>query len=165
MANIKLDGQPAETIGSLPSVGAIAPAFTLTTSRLTSKSLSDFGNTRKLLNIFPSVNTGVCSASVRNFNKYAAGLTNTKVICISRDLPFSQQQFCAAEGIENVEMLSDFKTGQFGKDYGLEVISGPFQGLHSRVVIILDENNSVIYSEQVPDIGQEPNYEAALNVL
>lgn len=165
MANIKLDGQPAETIGTLPDVGAIASEFTLTTTRLTSKSLSDFGKTRKLLNIFPSVNTGVCSAAVRNFNKYAGGLANTVVICISRDLPFSQQQFCAAEGIEHVEMLSDFKTGQFGKDYGLEVITGAFQGLHSRAVIILDENNCVIYAEQVPDIGQEPNYQAAINAL
>ncbi len=165
MANIKLDGHPIETIGSLPPVGSIAPAFTLTTTRLTSKSLSDFGTMRKLLNIFPSVNTGVCSAAVRNFNKRAGGLTNTQVICISRDLPFSQQQFCAAEGIENVEMLSDFKTGQFGKDYGLEVTTGAFQGLHSRVVIILDENNKIIYTEQVPDIAQEPNYETAINAL
>lgn len=165
MAHIKLDRHPTETIGELPPLGSVAAEFTLTTTQLTSKSLSDFGNTRKLLNIFPSVNTGVCSAAVRNFNQKAGSLVNTRVICISRDLPFSQQQFCAAEGIEQVEMLSDFKTGQFGKDYGLEVISGPFQGLHSRAVIILDENNKIIYTEQVPDIGQEPNYAAAINAL
>jgi thioredoxin-dependent peroxiredoxin len=165
MAEIKLDGNPVETSGFLPPVGSIAPEFTLTTTRLTSKSLSDYGPTRKLLNIFPSVNTGVCAAAVRNFNEKASSLANTQVICISRDLPFSQQQFCGAEGIQNVEMLSDFKTGQFGKDYGLEVVTGAFQGLHSRVVIILDDNNKIIYTEQVPDIGQEPDYQAAFNAL
>ncbi len=165
MAHVTLGGNPANTIGTLPAVGTKAPDFTLITTKLEPKSLSDFGSTRKLLNIFPSVNTGVCSASVRKFNEKAGALPNLKVLCISRDLPFSQQQFCGAEGIENVEMLSDFKTHQFGKDYQLEIMESGFAGLLSRVVIVLDENNNVIYTEQVPEIAQEPNYEAALKAL
>ncbi|MEL6811184.1 MAG: thiol peroxidase [Bacteroidota bacterium] len=165
MAHITLGGDPAETNGNLPNQGSIAPNFTLTATDLSSKSLSDYGTTRKVLNIFPSVDTGVCAASARKFNEEAAKLDNTKVLCISRDLPFAQARFCAAEGIENVEMLSDFKEGSFGKDYGLEITKSAFTGLHSRVVIVLDENNQVLYTEQVPEIGQEPNYEAALNAL
>lgn len=165
MATVTLGGNPANTLGTLPKVGSTAPEFTLTTTKLVSKSLSDYGATRKLLNIFPSVNTGVCSASVRKFNEIASSKPNVKVICISRDLPFAQEQFCGAEGIENVEMLSDFKTHQFGKDYQLEVMESAFQGLLSRVVMVLDENNTVIYTEQVPEISQEPDYEAALNAL
>ena len=162
MAKITLGGNPAETIGMLPKVGSKAPTFTLTATDLTEKSLEDFAENKKVLNIFPSVNTGVCATSVRKFNEAAAKLKNTVVLCISRDLPFAQQQFCGAEGIENVEMLSDFKTGQFGKDYGLEITRSAFQGLHSRVVIVLDENNTVLHAEQVSEIGDEPNYEAAL---
>lgn len=162
MAKITLGGNPAETIGMLPKVGSKAPTFTLTATDLTEKSLEDFAESKKILNIFPSINTGVCATSVRKFNEAASKLKNTIVLCISRDLPFAQQQFCGAEGIENVEMLSDFKTGQFGKDYGLEITRSAFQGLHARVVIVLDENNTVIHAEQVSEIGDEPNYEAAL---
>lgn len=162
MAKITLGGNPAETIGILPKVGSKAPEFTLTATDLSEKTLEDYGSYKKVLNIFPSVNTGVCATSVRTFNKEAAKLKNTKVLCISRDLPFAQEQFCGAEGIENVEMLSDFKTGQFGKDYGLEITRSAFQGLHSRVVIVLDENNTVLHAEQVAEIGNELNYEAAL---
>ena len=118
-----------------------------------------------ILNIFPSVDTGVCAASVRNFNKTAADLENTKVLCISRDLPFAQNRFCGAEGIENVIMLSDFNTGQFGKDYGLEIEGGIFDGLHSRCIVVVNAEGKVIYTEQVPEIGQEPNYEATLASL
>jgi thiol peroxidase len=117
------------------------------------------------LNIFPSLDTGTCAASVRNFNKEAAGLKNTKVLCISRDLPFAQSRFCGAEGIENAITLSDFKTGKFGKDFGLEIIDGPLAGLHSRVVIVADEKGKVIYTQQVPEIVDEPNYSAALEKL
>lgn len=165
MAKITLGGNPAETLGELPAIGSKAPDFTLTTVKLEDTNLSDFGTSKKLLNIFPSVNTGVCSASVRKFNEKASQLDNVKVLCISKDLPFAQEQFCAAEGLENVIMLSDFKTGQFGKDYQLTITKSAFQGLLSRVVLILDENNTVRYSEQVPEIGQEPDYDAALKAL
>ena len=132
---------------------------------LSTKTLSDFKGHNLILNIFPSVNTGICSASVRAFNKSANELENTKVLCISRDLPFAQKEFCAAEGLENVIMLSDFKNGDFGKAYGLIMIDGKFDGLLSRCVIIADETGKIIYTEQVPEIAQEPNYEAALNAL
>ncbi|NND62776.1 MAG: thiol peroxidase [Flavobacteriaceae bacterium] len=165
MANITLGGNPAATLGELPKVGSTAPQFTLTATDMSSKKLSDYSGTRKILNVFPSVDTGVCAASARKFNEEASNLDNTVVLCISRDLPFAQTRFCAAEGIENVEMLSDFKTGDFGREYELEVTESAFQGLHSRAVIVLDENNTVLYTEQVPEIGQEPNYEAALNAL
>ena len=118
-----------------------------------------------VLNIFPSIDTGTCAASVRAFNAKASTLENTKVLCISRDLPFAQKRFCGAEGLENVENLSDFKTGSFGKDYGLEIVDSVFAGLHSRVVIVLDENGNVSYTEQVAEIADEPNYEAALTSL
>ncbi|WP_410005514.1 thiol peroxidase [Aequorivita nionensis] len=165
MASIKLGGNPIETTGSLPIIGSKATNFKLTTTDLSSKSLSDYDGQRKILNIFPSVDTGICAASARKFNEEASKLDNTKILCISRDLPFAQKRFCAAEGIENVEMLSDFKDGSFGKNYGLEIKDGAFQGLHSRVVLVLDENNKVIYSEQVPEIGQEPDYASAIKAL
>jgi thiol peroxidase len=165
MANITLGGNPVETIGNLPEIGSQLLDFKLTAIDLSTKTLEDFKGHKLVLNIFPSVNTGVCSASVRNFNKAAAELENTKVLCISRDLPFSQEQFCAAEGLENVVMLSDYKDGAFGKNYGLIMLNGIFDALLSRSVIIADANGKVIYTEQVPEIGQEPNYEAALGAL
>ncbi len=165
MAQITLGGNPAETVGNLPELNSEAPDFILTAADLSSKSLKDYAGTRKVLNIFPSVDTGVCAASARKFNQEASNLTNTTVLCISRDLPFAQARFCAAEGLENVEMLSDFKDGNFGQSYELEITKSAFTGLHSRAVIVLDENNKVLYSEQVSEIGEEPNYEGALNVL
>ncbi|OPZ97219.1 MAG: Thiol peroxidase [Bacteroidetes bacterium ADurb.Bin408] len=118
-----------------------------------------------MLNIFPSLDTGVCAASVRRFNKVAGELQNTKVLCISRDLPFAQSRFCGAEGLSNVITLSDFNTGAFGKNYGLEITDGPLAGLHSRAVIVVNEEHKVIYTEQVPEIAQEPDYEKALKAL
>ena len=118
-----------------------------------------------VLNIFPSLDTGTCAASVRRFNQEAAKLENTKVLCISRDLPFAQARFCGAEGLKDVMTLSDFVSGAFGKDYGLEISNGPLANLHSRAVIILDENGKVVYTEQVPEIVNEPNYEEALKHL
>jgi thioredoxin-dependent peroxiredoxin len=165
MASITLGGNLVNTNGDIPSIGSIAPNFTLTATDLTSKSLSDYGGVRKILNIFPSVGTGVCSASVRKFNEEASKLNNTKVLCISKDLPFAQTQFCAAEGIANVEMLSDFKNDSFSKEYGVLILNGIFEGLLARVVIILDENNKVMYSEQVPEISNEPDYASALKQL
>jgi len=164
MASITLGGNLVNTNGDIPSIGSIAPNFTLTATDLTSKSLSDYGGVRKI-NIFPSVGTGVCSASVRKFNEEASKLNNTKVLCISKDLPFAQTQFCAAEGIANVEMLSDFKNDSFSKEYGVLILNGIFEGLLARVVIILDENNKVMYSEQVLEISNEPDYASALKQL
>ena len=165
MASITLGGNPAETNGSIPSLNTTAANFTLTAVDLSSKSLNDYDGFRKILNIFPSVDTGVCAASARKFNEEASSLENTKVLCISRDLPFAQNRFCAAEGLDNVEMLSDFKDGSFGKEYGLEITKSAFTGLHSRVVLVLNEKNELIYSEQVPEIGQEPDYASALKTL
>lgn len=165
MANITLGGTPVETAGSLPEIGSKAPDFKLTAIDLSTKTLEDFSGHNLVLNIFPSVNTGVCAASVRAFNEKAAGMDNTKVLCISRDLPFAQDQFCAAEGLDNVVMLSDFKTGEFGQDYGVTFITGGFEGLHSRCIVVVNPNGEVIYTEQVPETGEEPNYDAALASL
>ena len=165
MADITLKGNTIQTIGNLPEIGSIAPDFTLTAGDLSHKSLSDFAGKKVILNIFPSVDTGTCAMSVREFNKKAADLKNTVILCISKDLPFAQARFCGAEGIETVVMLSDFKTGTFGKDNGLLMATGAFEGLLSRSVIVTDENGKIVYTEQVPETGEEPNYEAALNAL
>lgn len=165
MADITLKGNPINTIGNLPKVGSKASEFSLKTVALATNSLSDFIGKNIVLNIFPSVDTGTCATSVREFNKQAAKLENTVVLCISKDLPFAQARFCGAEGIENVVMLSDFANGSFGKDYGLEITNGPLADLHSRVVIVIDTNGKVVHTEQVPDIVDEPNYEAALNAI
>lgn len=165
MATITLGGNPIQTSGELPKVGTKAPDFALVKNDLSTVTLADFSGSRLVLNIFPSIDTGTCATSVRKFNEKASQLHNTKVLCISRDLPFAQKRFCGAEGIENAMTLSDFKTGSFGKDYGLEMIDGALNGLHSRVVIILNESGSVMYAEQVAEIADEPNYENALAVL
>ena len=165
MATVTLGGNPVKTSGELPQIGSKAPDFKLVKTDLSTASLQDYAGTKLVLNIFPSVDTGTCAASVRAFNAKASGLENTKVLCISRDLPFAQKRFCGAEGLENVENLSDFNTGNFGKSYGLELSESVLSGLHSRVVIVLDENGVVKYAEQVPEIADEPNYEAALASL
>ncbi|HRS18248.1 MAG TPA: thiol peroxidase [Bacteroidales bacterium] len=165
MATITLKGNEIQTIGSLPAIGSQAPNVQLVTTDLQTVSISDYKGKKVVLNIFPSIDTGVCAASVRAFNSHANSLPNTVVLCISRDLPFAQARFCGAEGLTNVINLSDFNTGDFGKSYGLEITSGPLKGLHSRAVIILDEQGTVKYTEQVPEIAQEPNYNAALSAL
>lgn len=165
MALITLRGTPLHTNGELPKVGSNAIPFQLVQKDLSTISLSDYAGTQLVLNIFPSIDTGTCAASVRVFNAKASALENTKVLCISRDLPFAQRRFCGAEGLDNVINLSDFKTGTFGKDYGLEIIDGTFEGLHARVVIVIDENGVIKYTELVNEISQEPNYEAALASL
>lgn len=165
MAEITLGGAPATTKGNLPEVGSEAPMFVLTKPDMKSISLDDLKGKKVILNIFPSVDTGVCATSIRKFNEKAASLENTTIVCVSMDLPFAQARFCGAEGIENVVMGSDFKAGQFGVDYGIRVETGAFEGLHSRAIVVLDENGKVAYTEQVPEIGQEPNYEAALAAL
>lgn len=165
MAKITLGGQATETLGQLPQVGSKAPNFNLTVSDLSTQKLADLSGQNIILNIFPSVDTGVCATSVRAFNREAAELDNTTVLCISKDLPFAQARFCGAEGLDNVVMLSDFKDGSFGKDYGLTISSGAFQGLHSRCVIVLGKQGQVKYTEQVSEIGEEPNYKVALEAL
>jgi len=165
MTKITLGGTPISTIGNIPKNGTKAPDFQLTATDLSKKSLSDFDGFTLLLNIFPSVDTGTCAASVRSFNTSAASMENTKVLCISRDLPFAQQRFCGAEGIENVIMLSDFADGNFGKNYGLEITDSAFKNLHSRTVIVINSDGNISYSEQVSEIGNEPNYDNALAAL
>ena len=165
MASITLGGNPIHTNGNLPEKGSKASDFTLIKNDLSTASLSDFSGKKVVLNIFPSIDTGTCAQSVRTFNEKASKLENTIVLCISRDLPFAQKRFCGAEGLENVVNLSDFKSGEFGKNYGLEILDGPLAGLHSRVVIVLDENGKILHAEQVGEIADEPNYEAALAVL
>jgi thiol peroxidase len=165
MASITLGGNPINTSGELPINGSKLADFKLVKNDLSVATLNDFSGSRLVLNIFPSIDTGTCATSVRKFNLRASDLKNTKVLCISRDLPFAQKRFCGAEGIENVINLSDFKDGSFGKTNGLEITDSVLAGLHSRVIIVVDENGTVIYSEQVPEIADEPNYEAALAVL
>ncbi len=165
MAVITLGGNPIHTSGELPKSGTKAPQFTLVKDDLSVVTLNDFSGSKVIMNIFPSVDTAVCATSVRKFNEQASGLSNTKVLCISRDLPFAQKRFCGAEGLENIINLSDFREGSFGKSYGLEITDSVFTGLHSRAVVVIDENGTVLYSEQVPEIASEPNYEAALAAL
>ena len=165
MATITLGGKEVHTLGSLPDIGSAAPDVELVDSKLGRARISDFKGQKVLMNIFPSVNTGVCSNSVRKFNEQAAGLPNSVVLCISKDLPFTQDQFCAAEGIENVVMLSDYRDGRFGQAYQLTMTDGGFEALLSRCVIILDAEGVVRYTKQVPEIGQEPDYQSALEAL
>jgi len=165
MATIKFKGNTTITKGEIPKKGDTLPDFILTGNDLSKVSIKDFAGSRIVMNIFLSLDTGTCANSVRAFNKYAAGLKNTQVLCISRDLPFAQSRFCGTEGIENAKTLSDFATQQFGKDFELEIVEGPLQGLLSRVVIVADEKGKVLYSEQVQEASEEPNYEAALAAL
>lgn len=158
MAIVKFKGANVNTVSELPKIGSIAPEFTLVGSGLQDIKLSDFKGKKVVLNIFPSLDTGTCAASVRNFNKLAAEKKNTVVICISKDLPFAHNRFCSTEGIQNVVTASDFRANNFDKDYGLLLIDGPLKGLLSRCVIVIDENGKVIYSELVEEIVNEPNY-------
>ena len=165
MAIITLKGNPIKTIGTLPKIGEKAPNFTLTAGDLSQKTLVDFIGKKLVLNIFPSVDTETCATSVRTFNKKVASLDNTVVLCISRDLPFAQGRFCGAEGIKNVVMLSDFSTGSFGKTYQLEITNGPLAHLHSRAIIVVNEDGFVTYTEQVSEVVNEPNYEEVIKRL
>lgn len=164
MATVTLKGQTIETQGELPQVGTQLPEFTLVNGSLSEVGLGDFKGKKLVLNIFPSVDTGTCAMSVRTFNEKASALSNTAVLCISADLPFAQSRFCGAEGIENVSVLSTFRSS-FGDDYGLTFTSGPLIGLLSRCVIVADENGQVLYTEQVAETADEPDYQAALNAL
>ena len=165
MAEITLKGNKINTLGNLPAVGTKLPDFVLVKNDLSNASLKDFIGKRLVLNIFPSLDTGTCAASVRYFNQAASTLENTVVLCISKDLPFAQARFCGAEGLNNVLTLSDFRSGQFGKDYQVEIVDGPLANLESRALIVADENGIVIHAQQVPEIVDEPNYDAALTAL
>lgn len=165
MAEVSFKGNAVHTNGNLPQIGTVAPDFTLTTGELSHKSLQDFKGKQVILNIFPSIDTGTCATSVRQFNEKASGLDNTVVLCISKDLPFAQSRFCAAEGLENVVTLSDFKDDGFAKAYGVQFTDGPLEGLLSRSVVVIDPEGKVKYTEQVAETVEEPNYEAALAAL
>ena len=164
MATTAFQGDPVSTNGSLPETGSKAPAFELVGTDLSSVTSADVVGKRVVLNIFPSVDTGVCADSVRKFNELAGKLENTAVICASKDLPFALGRFCGAEGLDNVTSASAFRT-DFGDDYGVRMTDGPLAGLLARSVVVLDENGVVLHSQLVPEIGQEPDYDAAVAAL
>lgn len=165
MSQVTFKGTPVETKGTLPAVGSKAPNFLLTAGDLSTSELSNFLGKKIILNIFPSIDTGTCATSVRTFNQKAASLDNTVVLCISKDLPFAQGRFCAAEGIENVVVLSEYKDSNFSDAYGVVFANGPLEGLMSRAVVVVNENGEVVYTEQVAEVTGEPNYDAALAAL
>ncbi|MBF0133646.1 MAG: thiol peroxidase [Magnetococcales bacterium] len=165
MAHIKLKGNPFNTCGTLPSVGAAAPDFQLTKTDLSDVSLKDFAGKKIVLNIFPSIDTPVCAASVRHFNEAVSKLSNTVVLCISLDLPFAHDRFCGAEGLKNVISVSELRKRGFGEAYGVRIIDGPLAGLFSRAIVIVNAAGKVSYTEQVPEITQEPDYAKALAAL
>jgi thiol peroxidase len=162
MAKVTLGGNPVHTSGDLPAKGSHAPDFKLTKTDLADVSLKDFSGKKVILNIFPSVDTGVCAASVRRFNEEAAKMKETVVLCVSKDLPFAHARFCGAEGIENVVSLSDMRGSEFGKAYGVLMTDGPLAGVYARSIVALDGSGKVVYTQLVPEIKEEPNYEAAL---
>lgn len=165
MSQVALKGNAVHTSGELPPVGSKAPDFSLVKSDLSKASLQDFKGQKVVLNIFPSIDIGTCATSVREFNEQASNLENTVVLCISKDLPFAHSRFCAAEGIENVITLSSFRNHSFAKDYGVELLDGPLKGLNARAVVVLGEDGVVQYTELVPEIVDEPTYEAALRAI
>lgn len=165
MAQVTLKGNPVQVNGELPKVGAQAPAFSLVAGDLSDVTLASLAGKRKVLNIFPSVDTPTCATSVRQFNAKANELSNTVVLCISADLPFAQARFCGAEGLENVKNLSTLRGAEFIQNYGVAIADGPLKGLTARAVVVLDENDKVLHSELVKEIAEEPNYDAALAVL
>ena len=165
MANITLKGNAIETIGQLPAKGTKAPSFNLVGTTLANVSLDDFAGKNVVLNIFPSIDTPVCAASTRRFNKVAGESENTVVLCISADLPFAHSRFCEVEGLKNVIPLSVFRDKDFGTSYGLTIKTGPIAGLLSRAIVIIDKTGKIAYTEQVPEISQEPNYDLALATL
>jgi thioredoxin-dependent peroxiredoxin len=165
MATVTFKGSPIQVAGSFPQKGQKAPAFKLVGKDLKDVTLADYAGKRKVLNIVPSLDTQVCATSTRKFNERAGGLNNTVVLVISADLPFASSRFCAAEGLNNVVTLSTMRGRDFLKTYGVEIASGPLTGVTARGVVVLDENDTVLHSELVPEIAQEPNYDAALAAL
>jgi len=165
MSKVTLKGNPVSTIGDLPVVGSKAPEFSLVGTNLADVKNTDFTGKRVVLNIFPSLDTATCAASVRRFNVEASKLQDAAVVCISKDLPFAHGRFCTTEGIENVVSASEFRSNAFGKNYGVMITDGPLQGLMARAVVVLDKDGTVIHSQLVPEITEEPDYESALNSL
>ncbi len=165
MATITLKSNLIETVGDLPAAGIDAPNFTLRATDLSDVDLNDYSGKKVVLNIFPSIDTDVCAMSVRRFNSEASANENTIVICISADLPFAHARFCGAEGLDNVISASTIGNPSFGKDYGVEMVTGPLSGMMSRAVVVVGVDGKVIYTEQVPEITQEPDYGAAIAVL
>ena len=165
MAQITFKGNPIRTAGSLPEIGAAAPDFKVVKADLSPMSLGDFKGKKIVLNIFPSLDTPVCAASVRRFNVEAAKLTDAVVLCLSRDLPFAQKRFCAAEGLDNVITGSEYRDSSFSRAYGVLIADGPLEGLFSRAIAVIDGKGKIIYTEQVPEIAQEPDYEKALAAI
>jgi len=162
---VHFQGNPVAVTGQIPTPGQTAQPFTLVAKNLSDASLSDYAGKRKVLNIFPSIDTGVCATSVRKFNQLAGELDNTVVLCISADLPFAQSRFCGSDGLTNVVTLSTLRGGDFKQNYGVEIVDGPLQGLTARAVVVLDDKDQVLYSELVNEITTEPNYDAALAAL
>ncbi len=165
MAKITLKGNPVNTSGDLPKKGTVAPDFTLVKSDLGSLSLKELKGKKLILNIFPSLDTSVCAAPVRKFNKVAAEKPGITVLAISKDLPFAHGRFCSTEGISNLITLSGFRDRSFGKNYGIEIMDGPMEGLYARSVVIIDREGKVVYTQLVPEIAQEPDYDDVLNAL
>jgi thioredoxin-dependent peroxiredoxin len=166
MAKITLGGKPCNTIGNLPATGTTAPDFTLTNAlTMNEVSLADYAGKKIVMNIFPSVDTGVCATSVRKFNAEASNLKDTVVLCVSKDLPFAMKRFCGAEGLTNVITLTDYRNKGFSKTYGVEILDGAFEALDARAIVVIGADGKITHTELVPEIGQEPNYEAALKAL
>jgi len=165
MSQVTLKGNPVQVDGQLPAVGSKAPAFSLVAKDLSDTTLASFDGKRKVLNIFPSIDTPTCATSVRRFNEKGSQLGNTVVLCISADLPFAQARFCGAEGLSNVVTLSTLRGHDFLKSYGVAIASGPLAGLAARAVVVLDEHDKVLHTELVGEIANEPNYDAALKAL
>jgi len=165
MSTVTLQGNPVDVSGELPRPGSTAPEFSLVDKGLADVALESFAGKRKVLNIFPSVDTPTCAASVRRFNEAAAKLENTVVLCVSADLPFAQARFCGAEGLDNVLTLSTLRHADFLADYGVAIASGPLAGLAARAVVVLDENNTVTHAQLVAEIADEPDYDAAISAL
>lgn len=165
MSTITLKGNTFHTVGELPAKGSKIPAFKLVKTDLSLLQADDLKGKKVVFNIFPSLDTDVCAASVRKFNATASKLENTVVVCVSKDLPFAHKRFCTVEGLNNVVSASDFRDGSFGIDFGVTIADGPLMGLHSRAIVLVNENGLITYTEQVPEITQEPDYEAALKNL
>lgn len=165
MAKITLRGNPISTSGSLPEKGSKAPAFSLVKSDLSTLTLEELAGKKIILHISPSLDTGICATAVRKFNVVAAGMENTVVLAITKDLPFAHGRFCSTEGIENVTTLSGFRDTAFGKAYGVDILDGPMAGLYARSIVVIDEKGKVVYTELVPEIVQEPDYDRALAAL
>lgn len=163
--NVHFQGNPVPVSGDFPAAGSKAKAFSLVAKDLSDVTLGSYAGKRKILNIFPSIDTGVCATSVRKFNQLASEVDNAVVLCISADLPFAQSRFCGAEGLNNVVVLSTLRGAEFKQDYGVAIAEGPLKGLTARAVVVLDENDAVLYSELVNEITTEPNYDAALAAL